>query len=138
MEEGKDMRKHLNELNKIMLILSSISVRTKEEDQAIILLSSFPQLYEHFVDTMLYGKQTLTMTEVKAALNSKELQMKSKGKKKSDGEDLTVRERPQKRDNKTSRGKSRSKSKVGRKCFFCHKEGHYKKNVNKEEEADKK
>ena len=73
MEERKDMRKHLNELNKIMLILSSISVRTEEEDQAIILLSSFPQLYEHFVDTMLYGKQTQTMAEVKAMLNSKEL-----------------------------------------------------------------
>ena len=67
------------------------------------------------------------MIEVKAALNSKELQMKSEGKEESDGEGLTVRERPQKKDNKNSRGKSRSKSKVGRKCFFCHKEGHYKK-----------
>ena len=56
MEEGKDMRKHLDEFNKIMLNLNKIGVKLEEEDHAIILLSSLPKLYEHFVDTMLYGK----------------------------------------------------------------------------------
>ena len=86
MEDTKDLRKHLDEFNKIMLNLNSISVKIEEEDQAIILLSSLPKIYEHFVDTMLYGKQTLTMVEDKATLNSKELQRKSDAKIETDGE----------------------------------------------------
>ena len=74
MEEGKDLRKHLGEFNKVMLDLTNIGAKIDEEDPAIILLSSLPKLYEHFVDTMLYGKQTFTMSEMKSALNSKELQ----------------------------------------------------------------
>lgn len=41
---------------------------------------------------MLYGKDTLTMDEVIAALNSKELQRKSDGKE-SNGDSLSVRGR---------------------------------------------
>ena len=66
----------LDDFNRIMLDLTNIGVKIEEEDQAIILLSSLPKPYEHFVNTLLYGKQTLTMSEVKAALNSKELQKK--------------------------------------------------------------
>ena len=75
---------------------------------------------------MLYGKQTLTMAEVKVAFISKELPRRLEGKEEYDGEGLTARGRHQKRNNKNSRGKSITKSKVERKCFFCHKEGHYK------------
>ncbi|KAJ9697554.1 hypothetical protein PVL29_009400 [Vitis rotundifolia] len=86
-----------------MLNLNSTGVKIKEEDHTIILLSSLPKLYEHFVDTMLYGKQTLTMTEVKTPLNSKELQRKSESKEESNDEGLTTQGRPQKKDNKNSK-----------------------------------
>ena len=56
-----------------MLDLTSIGAKIEEEDHTIILLISLPKIYDNFVDTMLFGKQTLTMAEVKAALNSKEL-----------------------------------------------------------------
>ena len=68
MEEGKDLRKHLDEFNGVFLDLNSIDLKIEEEDQDIILLSSPPKSYEHFVDTMLYVKQTLTMYEVKLPL----------------------------------------------------------------------
>ena len=126
MDDTKEMRKHLDDFNKIILDLNGIGVKIEEEDQTILLLSSLPKEYEHFVDTMLYGKQTLTMTEVKAALNSKELQRRSGTKTDNPGEGLNVRGRSDKRDAKYGRGRSRSKSKV-RKCFICHKEGHFKK-----------
>ena len=64
MDGGKDFKKHLDDFNGIMLDLI-------KGDQEIILLSSLPKPYEHFVDTLLYGKQILTMLEVKVALNSK-------------------------------------------------------------------
>ena len=65
--------KHLDDYNKIILDLNNLGVKIEDEDQAIILLSSLPKMYEHFVDTILYGKEPLTMTGVKAALNSKEI-----------------------------------------------------------------
>ena len=80
MNDGKDLRRHLDYFNRIMLDLTGIGAKIEEEDHTIILLISLHKIYENFVDTMLYGKQTLTMAEVKAALNSKELQRKAEMK----------------------------------------------------------
>lgn len=74
MEEGKEMRKHLDDFNKTILDLNAVGVKIKDEDRTIIILSSLPKMYEHFADTMLYGKQKLIMHEVKSALDSKDLQ----------------------------------------------------------------
>ena len=46
---------------------------------------------------MLYGRmQTLTMEEVKAVLNSKELKKKFEARVELDGESLSIRGRPEK------------------------------------------
>lgn len=71
MEEGNDLRRHMDEFNKIILDLKNIDIKIEEEDCVILLLSSLPRTYEHFVDTMLYGNDTLTVAKVKAALLSK-------------------------------------------------------------------
>lgn len=76
MEESKELKKHLDDYNRIILDLNVAGVKLDEEDQDIILLSSLPRVYEHFVDTTLYGKQTLTVTEINSTLNSEELQRK--------------------------------------------------------------
>lgn len=60
MEEGKYLRKHVDEFNKIILDLKNMDIKINEEDSAILLLSFLPRSHEHFVDTMLYGKETLT------------------------------------------------------------------------------
>jgi hypothetical protein len=100
MDESKELRKHLDDYNKIILDLCNIGVKIDDEDQAIILLSSLPKNYEHFVDTILYGKDSLTMTEVKAALSSKEIQRKDDNKIESNGEGLFTRGRSTKREYK--------------------------------------
>jgi len=74
MEDDKLFKKHLDNFNRIILDLKSIDVKIDDEDQAIILLSFLPKPFEHFADTMLYRKATLSTDEVKAALNSKENQ----------------------------------------------------------------
>ncbi|PKU65892.1 Retrovirus-related Pol polyprotein from transposon TNT 1-94 [Dendrobium catenatum] len=71
MEEAKELRKHLDDFTKQILDLKNVDVVIDEEDQGIILLSSLPKTHEHIVNTMLYGKQTLTMTEEKYVLMSK-------------------------------------------------------------------
>lgn len=61
----------MDDFNKIIFDLKNIGIKIEEYDQAIMLLSSLPKQYEHFLDTMFYEKQTLTMAEVKYALMSK-------------------------------------------------------------------
>nr|GEX34471.1 retrovirus-related Pol polyprotein from transposon TNT 1-94 [Tanacetum cinerariifolium] len=46
----------LDEFNKIVLDLSNIEVKFKDEDLALLLLTSLPASYEHFVDTLLRFK----------------------------------------------------------------------------------
>ena len=72
--------------------------------------------------------QTLTIEEVKAALNANELKKKFEAKSEPEGEGLSIRGRPDRRDKKDNknRGHSRSKSKnTIFKCFTCHKEGNF-------------
>lgn len=49
-------------------------MKIRGEDKAFFLLSSLPQSYEDFVDTMLYLRTTLTFENAKASLSSKEIQ----------------------------------------------------------------
>ncbi|GKD96986.1 retrovirus-related pol polyprotein from transposon TNT 1-94, partial [Tanacetum coccineum] len=121
----------LDEFNKIILDLANIKVKFEDEDLALLLLTSLPASYEHFVDTLLYGREALTLEDVMATLNSKEIKERSKAKG-DDGEGLYVRGRTDRRDSRQSRGKSRSKSRGGRlKCYICQSEDHLKRNCPK-------
>ena len=59
MEDNKPLKKHMDDFNRIILDLKNIDVKIDDEDQTMILLSSLPKRFEHFVDTMLYGKASL-------------------------------------------------------------------------------
>ncbi|KAH9770027.1 Integrase catalytic domain-containing protein [Citrus sinensis] len=67
-------------------IILNINVKIEYEDKAIIMFSSLPPSYEHFVDTLLYDRQSLAMQDVKEALSSKESSKKSEIR---DGDGLT-------------------------------------------------
>nr|GEX96746.1 hypothetical protein [Tanacetum cinerariifolium] len=72
--------------------LAAIYTAISDKDQALLLLTSLPSSYDNFVETLLYGQDTLKLEGVLATLNSKELQkmMKAKG---DGGEGLYVRGR---------------------------------------------
>ena len=81
-----------------------------------------------FVDTMVYGRDTLSIKDVKVALNSRELEKwVSKSREDDSSEGLVARGRTRKKNN-GRKGRSRSKSRGNNKCFKCKKEGHYVKN----------
>ncbi|GJT40358.1 retrovirus-related pol polyprotein from transposon TNT 1-94 [Tanacetum coccineum] len=65
--------------------------------------------YGHFVDTLLYRREALTLVDVMAILNSKEIKERSKAKG-GDSKELYVRGRNDHKGSRQSRGKSRSKS----------------------------
>ncbi|GJY27382.1 retrovirus-related pol polyprotein from transposon TNT 1-94 [Tanacetum coccineum] len=100
----RKISKHIDEFNKIVLDLANIEVKFKDEDLALLLLTCLPASYEHFVDTLLYGWEALTLEDVMATLNSKEIKERSKTKG-DDGEGLYVRGRNDRRDSQIVRRK---------------------------------
>nr|GFA65090.1 retrovirus-related Pol polyprotein from transposon TNT 1-94 [Tanacetum cinerariifolium] len=127
MPAGRKISEHIDEFNKIVLDLANI----EDEDLALLLLTSLPASYEHFMDTLLYGREALTLEDVMATLNSKEIKERSKANG-DNGEGLYVRGRTGRRNSHQSRGKSRSKSRGGRlKCYICQSEDHLKRNCPK-------
>jgi len=72
MKDGVPITDHLDELNKL-IDLKNIDVRIDEEDQSLIILCSLPPSFENFVNSMLYGRDILSLKDVKSALHSKEL-----------------------------------------------------------------
>ncbi|KAH9704628.1 CCHC-type domain-containing protein [Citrus sinensis] len=76
MVEGISLDDHLDEFNKVYDTLEIIDVALYDEDKALLLISSLPKSYGHFIDALMYGRQTLSLDEVKSALNTKKLQSK--------------------------------------------------------------
>nr|GEV27032.1 retrovirus-related Pol polyprotein from transposon TNT 1-94 [Tanacetum cinerariifolium] len=60
---GRKIFEHIDEFNKIVLDLANIKVKFEDEDLALLLLTSLPASYEHFVDTFLYGREALTLED---------------------------------------------------------------------------
>ncbi|GKC15501.1 retrotransposon protein, putative, ty1-copia subclass [Tanacetum coccineum] len=102
MPAGRKISEHIDEFNKIVLDLSNIEVKFEDKDLALLLLTSLPASFEHFLDTLLYGREALTLEDVMATLNSKEIKERSKAKG-DDGEGLYVRGRTDRRDSRQSR-----------------------------------
>src|SRR3954464_8477402 len=73
MVEGTPVKQHLDVFNSIIMDLGNIDIKVESEDQALIVLSSLPASYETFVDTFLYGKDTISLDDISSALKSKEL-----------------------------------------------------------------
>ncbi|GJS19565.1 hypothetical protein Tco_0448197 [Tanacetum coccineum] len=89
---GKSQSEHIDEFYKLVSDLASIDVVISDEDQALLLLTSLPSSYDNFVETLLYGRDTLKLEDVLATLNSRELQKMTEAKG-DGGEGLYVRGR---------------------------------------------
>jgi len=59
--------------NKLILDLENIDITIDSEDPDLLLLCSFPKTYAHFKETLLFGRNFLTLDDVQSSLNSKEL-----------------------------------------------------------------
>lgn len=116
-----------------------MDIKIPDEDQAIQILTGLSRKYEPLVNTFKCGsgKDTLILNNVVSAAYSKEIELREKGslgKPKSNAEGLYAwdRGRSDKRDNNSSRGRSKAKgrnyskyksSKNNKVCFICGKEG---------------
>ncbi|KAH9763595.1 hypothetical protein KPL70_001222 [Citrus sinensis] len=102
MREGVSIQDHIDTFNKIILDLEGVeNVKISDEDKAFFLLSSLPKPYEDFIDTVLYGRISLTLEDVKASLCSKEIQRNENDE--NSGEGLVARNE-KKKDQKDNGG----------------------------------
>ena len=109
---GKTIEDHLDDFNKIIIDLENIGIRVEDEDQAIIVLNSLPsESYEHFVDTMMYGRKSLTLEEVQNALMSKEMKRKAELKKENSGDGPYVHGKGFKKTSKNQDGQNKMQGK---------------------------
>ncbi|KAK2975621.1 hypothetical protein RJ640_021066 [Escallonia rubra] len=67
MDEGSDLGDHILEFKRLVSRLSSIDVKLKEEDQAILLLFLLPKSYETLKTTLLIKKEILLVDDVMLA-----------------------------------------------------------------------
>ncbi|GJZ57226.1 retrotransposon protein, putative, ty1-copia subclass [Tanacetum coccineum] len=67
--ETTAISEHIDEFNKIVLDLANIEVKFEDEDLALLLPTSVPASYEQFMDTLLYGREALTLEDAQALLD---------------------------------------------------------------------
>ncbi|GJY76089.1 hypothetical protein Tco_0481205 [Tanacetum coccineum] len=97
MHPSKSHSEYIDEFYKLVGDLAAIYTAISDEDHAFLLLTSLPSSYDNFVETLLYGRDTLKLEDVLTTLNSRELQ-KMTGKKqhtqvsgsRADGRDYLV------------------------------------------------
>ncbi|GJZ14319.1 hypothetical protein Tco_0549549 [Tanacetum coccineum] len=80
MHLGKKQSEHIDEFHKLVDDLAAIDIAISDEDQALLLLTSLPSSYENFVETLLYGRETLKLEDVLDTLNSREVQKMTEAK----------------------------------------------------------
>ena len=99
----------------------------KDEDQAFMLLCALPDSYDNFRDTLLYGRESLSMCDVQSALMTKELRRLSIGPSSSEeGLSVVSSGRTRGKERKDRRGDDSGTSAV--KCYHCKKKGHIQRN----------
>ncbi|KAI4311141.1 hypothetical protein MLD38_036060 [Melastoma candidum] len=128
MTESASVKEHVDNFNRIVLDLQGVDVKIDDEDQALILLCYLPSSYENFVDTMLYGRETISVSDVKDALQSKELKKKVSESYEGGSESgLVISRGRNKERGGGKKGKSRSKSNSkGPRCYHCKESGHFR------------
>ena len=112
MNESKPLSDGIDDFTKLVQDLESVGVTNiEDEDRAIILLNSLPKGFEHFVDTLKYGRQTLKFEEVKSTIKAKDAERKTFEKSNTEAEMLFTRGRTEKKQGNGSHGRSKSKRK---------------------------
>ncbi|GKB87681.1 hypothetical protein Tco_0959953 [Tanacetum coccineum] len=80
MHPGKSQSEHIDEFHKLVGDLAAIDTAISDEDRALLLLASLSSSYDYFVETLLYGRDTLKLEDVLATLNFRELQKMAEAK----------------------------------------------------------
>ena len=68
MSEGASIKGHIEEFNSIVTDVENVDIKIDDYDQAVQLLFALPPSYKHFRETLLYGRESITLKDVKSRL----------------------------------------------------------------------
>ena len=92
-KEGVDLQSYIGEFNKLLCELSNVGFKLDDEDKSIILLTFVKSTHNQLFNTLLYGRDTITVEQVKKALFSSKKMDNQEGKV-EDAQALVTQERP--------------------------------------------
>ena len=67
-DEDTSMQDHINTFNKLVCQLLNADEKLTDEEQALLLLASLPKDYKNIVQTLLIGRDSITLDQALAAL----------------------------------------------------------------------
>ncbi|GJS75769.1 retrovirus-related pol polyprotein from transposon TNT 1-94 [Tanacetum coccineum] len=121
---------HTNSFNQLVCQLANVDDAVKDEEQALLMLSSLPKSYKPFVQTMLTGMTTLTFEDVLKALLDNE-RMTENDSSSSNDKLLLADDSRRGRNFQRGSSKGRSKSRMGGdrdmsvvECYYFGYKGH--------------
>lgn len=98
MLEGSSLDEHIDdEFNNVCDDLDKIDEGLGDESKILLLISSLPKYYKHFVNALLYGRQIISLEEVKSTLGTKKLKDKKDNKEDESNKGLMARGRYEKK-----------------------------------------
>ncbi|KAE8673710.1 hypothetical protein F3Y22_tig00111774pilonHSYRG00047 [Hibiscus syriacus] len=136
MQNDHDLVQHMNVFNQIVSDLARLDVKIEDEDRAMILLCSLPPSCEHMVTTLTYGKETINVEEITAALLAHNQRKKNAGEN-SQADSLYVKgnrecgRKPEKAGSGKRNSRSKSRDKKAIHCYKCKEAGHMKRDCSK-------
>jgi len=71
MAEGTSISDHIAEFTSILNDLGRLDVKVEDEDQALLLSCSSPTQYKSFRDMVIYGREKISLEDVKVNLQAK-------------------------------------------------------------------
>ncbi|KAJ9546691.1 hypothetical protein OSB04_019234 [Centaurea solstitialis] len=131
MKEGATIKSHMTEFEDIVMKLKTTDVLLGKDEEALamILLYSLPEKYSHFTNSFIYGRDTLSLSDVKAGMISEDQRIQMRiGNNPGENYNQGLIATRGREDNQSTRGINRGrsqKSKTRSNCNYCHKPGHW-------------
>ncbi|CAM6088557.1 unnamed protein product [Calypogeia fissa] len=110
MAEGTKLSDHIDAFNLIVAELASLDEKIEDEKKALFLLVSLPKSFQHLVQTILYGRTTLSYEEAVGVLLSDEVRKKIEEPSSSSSTSALTVTRGRSKEKSSSKEKARSKS----------------------------
>ncbi|KAL5574023.1 hypothetical protein UlMin_023620 [Ulmus minor] len=127
---GAPKTKTLDMFNKLKLDLRNTGKKFDDEDVAVILLNSLPESFDDIKTAIKYGRDTLTSSIVINGIKSKDFETRiKKDKLSSTNGRFQSKPRYNNRNNYNRNGNGNNNNNCA--CYYCGKEGHWKRNCNK-------
>ena len=127
-EDDTSMQDHINTFNQLVCQSLNADDKLSNEEKALLLFASLPKSYKNIVQTLLLGRESITLDQALVALRENDRFMeRHDGEDKKGSSETLFGEglRGRAKERVTSKGKSQERNDYSNKeCYYCKKKGH--------------